>query len=277
MRLVTLIAVIFLTSLTIRLQAQLVDEMEEQEARFYAQTKQINQFFRRFNGEEDEEGNRYYPKDRKYRNARLRRDYLSMLFDENNGSVEDNLKVDFVKDVIDQSNADYLDFKGGDWFAEVNTTFKHNGQNKPVILFLKLEKDRLGTKWTIEKVLCDFFEPYFEKSSGNSNKFLHPMSHELDFMNLRKAFADKDSVAEYTVKEFKPDYLTLFIYELRKGNMKFETVKNVKFHFFQIDNWYFELSNFNRPGYNTGWLISNLVKVDSDKTAALLKEYIYGQ
>lgn len=99
------------------------------------------------------------------------------------------------------------------------------------------------------------------------------MSHELDFMNLRKAFENKNPES-YTTDEYTPDYLTLLLYEMKKGNMKFETVKNVRFHFFGIDGWYFELSHFNRPGFNTGWLISNLVKANENEKEQL-KAYIY--
>jgi hypothetical protein len=66
-------------------------------------------------------------------------------------------------------------------------------------------------------------------------------------MNLRKAFSNPDSVSQYTLKKFVPDHLSVFLYEVKKGNLKFKTVQEVKFHFFQIDGWYFELSQFNRP------------------------------
>jgi hypothetical protein len=56
--------------------------------------------------------------------------------------------------------------------------------------------------------------------------------------------------------------------------MKFETIENVSFHFFQLNDWYFQLKEFNRPGYNTGWLISNLSKIPEDQKGMLLK-YIY--
>ena len=52
-------------------------------------------------------------------------------------------------------------------------------------------------------------------------------------------------------------------------------VQEVKFHFFQIDGWYFELSQFNRPGDNTGWLISNLVKIKNESEKNLLRKYVY--
>ena len=139
---------------------------------------------------------------------------------------------------------------------------------------MELEKDHLGSKWVISKVHADLFEPYFVRDTTKIGRFLHPMSHELDFMNLRKALANSDSVSQFTVKRFVPDHLSLFLYEIKKGNMKFKSVNEVKFHFFQIDGWYFELSDFNRPGYNTGWLMSGLVKLNSAADKDLLRKHL---
>jgi hypothetical protein len=62
---------------------------------------------------------------------------------------------------------------------------------------------------------------------------------------------------------------------MRKGNLKFKSVEEMKFHFFQINGWYFELSEFNRPGYNSGWLISSLVKVNNEAEKTLLKKHLF--
>jgi hypothetical protein len=94
-------------------------------------------------------------------------------------------------------------------------------------------------------------------------------------MNLRKAFNNGDSISQFTVKRFRPDHLSVFLYEIKKGNLKYKTVDEVKFHFFQIGGWYFELSEFNRPGYNNGWLISNLVRVKNESEKNLLRKHIY--
>ena len=93
------------------------------------------------------------------------------------------------------------------------------------------------------------------------------MSHELEFMNLQRVFQDnRKNVASYTSRDFEPDPLSLFLYEVKKGNLLFKTIQKVKFHFFQIENWYFEISYVNRTGNNTGWLISSLEKVtEADK------------
>ena len=256
------------------IHAQIIGDMDD-ESKLYAQSKQVNQFFRRFNGEEDEKGKRYYPDDRQYRSAKLRKKYLSILFDESNGGMSNSLKTEFAKDVLDKDVSSILDFHGRDWFSEVNTTFTMNGKPQQITLFMELEKNHLGYKWVIRQVRADVLAPYFNRDTVKIGRFLHPMSHELDFMNLRKAFAKSDSISQYAARDFVPDHLSVFLYEVKKGNLKFATVNEVKFHFFQLNGWYFELAQFNRPGYNTGWLISNLVKLKNEEEKKLLQRHLY--
>jgi len=253
--------------------AQIIGELDDVE-KFRAETKQVNQFFRRFNGEEDEDGNRFYPGDRNYRSNSLRKSFLKVLFDHENPGLDKQLARDFMNEVNDRSNPAYLDFHQDNWFAQVNASFLYEGRETQAVLFLKIEKENLGYKWVISRIFFEPFLNYFIKDTTYSKKFLHPMSHELDFMNLKKAFADQDSVEQYLAKGFRPDYLTLFLYEIRRGRLSFLTVKNVKFHFFQIENWYFEVAYFNREGFNTGWLISNLVKYRPEDKK-LLRDFIF--
>jgi hypothetical protein len=248
----------------------------EDESKLYAQTKQVNQFFRRFNGEEDEKGERYYESDKPYRTLPLRKKYLPFLFDLENKNITTSLKKEFLEAVLESQKSEFLDFHAGNWFTEVNSTFKNGTKDQNVILFLKIQSERLGYEWVIDGVNSSSYQTLFNKDTTASKKFIHPMSHEIGFMNLRKAFVDNRTPESYTADEFSPDHLTLFLYELKKGNLKFESVQDVKFHFFQIKGWYFELSEFNRPGYNTGWLISNLMKV-TPKESELLKNYLYGK
>lgn len=255
------------------LSGQIVDDRED-ESKLYAQSKQVNQFFRRFNGEESEKGDRYYPGDKQYRSTKLRKKYLGILFDENNDEVSSSLKIDFIKDVLDKDQSSILNFNGPDWYSEVQVIFTMNGKEQPITLYMELEKAQLGYKWVIKRAHADMFDPYFQRDTIKVGKFLHPLSHELDFMNLRKAFVNKDSVAQYAAKKFVPDHLSIFLYEVKKGNLKFKTVHQVRFHFFQLDGWYFELSQFNRQGYNTGWLISNLVRLNNEAEKKLLLTYL---
>jgi hypothetical protein len=263
-------ATVLLASLPLHAQLGELDE-----SKLYAESKQVNQFFRRFNGEEDEKGNRYNKDDKQYRSDKLRKKYLKIVFDDSNAGMTADLKTEFVKDVLNKGNKSILDFHGINWFSEVQATFSMNGKNQSVTLFMELEKSHLGYKWVIRKVHAPMFDSYFKRDTTRIGNFLHPLSHELDFMNLRKAFATSDSINQYTVKQFVPDHLSVFLYEVKKGNLKFKYVSEVRFHFFQLDGWYFELADFNRPGYNTGWLISNLAKLNTPTDRDLLRRYLY--
>jgi len=266
---------LILLSSSAHCHAQLVGEMDD-ESKLYAQTKLVNQFFRRFNGEESEKGDRYYPGDKAYQSVKLRKKYIGILFDESNKGISSDLKSQFGKTVLENKTKPVLlDFHGGNWFAEVHTTFALNGKDQPIILFMELEKAQLGSKWVINKIHSDLFATSFVRDTTKVGRFIHPMSHELDFMNLRKAFDRNDSIAQFTSKHFVPDHLSVFLYEVKKGNLKFRTVNEVKFHFFQVDGWYFELSEQNRSGYNTGWLISNLVKVNGEADKKVLQKFLY--
>src|SRR5688572_19696801 len=145
-----ILALIFLTGITLPGNGQIVGETED-ESRLYAQSKQVNQFFRRFNGEEDEKGNRYYPGDKQYRSDKLRKQYIRILFDESNANIGNTLKTEFARDILDNPEKSILNFHGGNWFAELKTTFTMNGRNQSVVLFMELEKHRLGTRWVIQK------------------------------------------------------------------------------------------------------------------------------
>jgi hypothetical protein len=272
-------SVIFLIFLTIPMlsSSQIVEDYLGDETNLYARTKQVNQFFRRFNGEEDFKGERYYPEDKDYRNPKLRNTYLANLFNNENGLIDKGLKDQFIADVLKPDNPKFLEFHGGNWFAEVTAKFFYNNIERYLTLFLELEEDTVGSKWVITNI---YFEPFLRAFADQDSlrrvgqKFLHPMSHELDFINLARAFQDKESLENYIAWKYHPDYLTLFIYEYKTGELQFNTITNVKFHFFQLDGWYFEISEYNREGNNSGWLISTLMKInESDKE--ILTKFIY--
>lgn len=239
-----------------------------------ASTKQVNQFFRRFNGEESTKGQRFYEGDKDFRSKALRDRYLNVLFDNSNASITDPLKDEFIRRVNSQSNPLYLDFHGNDWFAEVTAKFLYQGADVYITLYMKIEEENLGYKWVMSDVYFPHFKKLFNSTSAESTRFIHPMSHEIDFMNLIRVFNDKDNIELYIEKESEPDYLSMFLYELKKGNLKYQSVTDLKFHFFQIGGWYFELSNFNRPGANSGWLISNLMKVDNEGNKDAIIKFI---
>ncbi len=245
------------------------------ETELYASTKQVNQFFKRFNGEEDQKGRRYYQNDKAYRDATLRKNYITILFNDENANIPKERKKAFINDVTDKKNPQYLNFHEEGWFAEVSAIFTRAGKEENVSLFFKIQAQGQGYEWVLDKVTSVQYQQYFSKDETDEKSFLHPMSHELDFMNLHKSFRNQKGV-DFTGDNFKPDYLSVFLYELGNNTITFSTVKNLKFHFFQCDGWYFQISEYNRPGYNSGWLISDLTPIKNEDIPAL-KAYIYDQ
>ena len=267
---------VFLLALCLKVDAQVMGSLGEvqiDEREFYTMTKQMGQFIHRFNYEEDPTGKRLYASDKDYRNAAKRKDALPLLFDLDNPRTSGNLRNFFVEDLL--KNRQFLEFLGGNWFSEVSAKFKWKGQDVDISLIMTLEKDGLGSKWVISNVFFSEFQKYFPQGelADREKHFLHPMSHELDFMNIYKIFNDPQIVEYYASTDYQPDYLTLFFYEIKQGTLKFNHVESVKFHVFQIQNWYFEVSWFNRSGYNSGWLISNLIYLKEEEKEALLKLY----
>ncbi|MBR6438514.1 MAG: hypothetical protein IKS65_04955 [Bacteroidales bacterium] len=248
-------------------------DVQVDEREFYTMTKQMGQFIHRFNYEEEPTGKRLYEKDKDFRNENKRKEALPLLFDLENPRTSGTLRNFFVEDLI--KNKQYLEFLGGNWFSEVSAKFKWKGKDVDISLIMALEKDGLGSKWVLSNVFFSEFQKYFPQGelAEREKHFLHPMSHELDFMNIYKIFEDSQTVEYYASTDYQPDYVTLLFYEIKQGNLKFDHVESVKFHVFQVKNWYFEVSWFNRSGYNSGWLISNLVYLKDEEKEALLKLY----
>ena len=255
-------------------KAQSIGNVQFDEANLYAMTKQMGQFIRRFNYEEDQFGYKINPKDPAYRNTEKRRQSMAILFDQQTYGSQPELQQFFIEDVT-SNDSTFMTFLGGRWYSEVSATFKYKGKPVNIIMILGVEQEGLGSKWVLNNIYFSEFNKLFltGEITEKEKHFLHPMSHELDFMNIYKIFKEPEVIEYYASKSFEPDYLTLFFYEIKRGNLVFEQVDTVKFHVFQIKDWYFEVSWFNRSGSNAGWLISNLMYIPEKEKKDLIKFY----
>ncbi|MGW8122975.1 hypothetical protein ACV07N_09990 [Roseivirga echinicomitans] len=251
--------------------AQIVGENYAIEQQLIASTKQLNQFFKRFNGEEDVKGRTFESDDKQYRSEKLRKKYLSILFDGEDTDITTETKLNFIERVTREDKPEFLNLHSKGWFAVVNTTFLYKGQQMPLVLYMKVQQEGLGYEWVIADIAFDPYKTMFDKQRGETKVFLHPMSHELDFMNLRKALLKGGVPESYTPADFEPDLLTVFLYEVKMGILQFQTVNRMNYHFFSIDGWYFSLTNFNRANDNSGWLISDLLQINASQKEDLLK------
>lgn len=274
-RLISTVFLILILCFPANIIAQNINGFQTDESVLYSMNKQVGQFVRRFNMEEDEFGKFLLKTDKRYHNNRIRAEILPSMFDNVNPRTAGNLKTYFIDDVTNKKHPVFLNFLDKDWYAEVSATFFADGQEVNIILYLTLEEENLGSKWIISNVYYSYFPNLFPEADTleKAKYFLHPQSHELDFMNLHKALDDPGHIEYYASQAYSPDYLTLFFYQMKKKKLKFKEINSVKFHFFQISNWYFELSYFNRNMNNSGWLISNLIYIDDEKKHELIKNY----
>ena len=256
---------------------QQVGQVVYDESLFYSEVKQVNQFFRRFNNEENAMGVRYADHTPEFRNNEMRKPFLVSLFDRQGFSIPAEVRDAFVKEVTDDGAPLYLDFYGEEWYAELTTTFLWNGEQRTILLYLKLEPEYLGYKWVISNVEVAEYNNLYRKVNQEERigVFLHPMSHEIDFMNINNAFQDVDKIGCYIGKNFKPNHLSLFIDAMRKQHISFVSVNHVKFHFLQFDGWWFEINYLNRSDVNSGWLITNLLKINNDDYISLKRAFDY--
>jgi hypothetical protein len=263
------------SALNVHSQGRNIGSFEMDETELYAMTKQMSQFISRFNYEEDQFGKKLLPSSPDYRNSSKRKTFLPLLFDSENLRTSSALKDFFIDDLTKNTDSSYIKFLGGRWYAETEASFEYQGKQVSVIMILMIEKEGLGSKWVLTNVYFPTFNKLFPEGeiTEKEKHFLHPMSHELDFMNIHKAFNQTEVIEYYASKSFSPDFLTLFFYEVKMGRLKFKQVNTLKFHIFQINDWYFEVSYFNRPGMNTGWLISNLMYIKEIEKQSVIKFY----
>ena len=106
-----LLLALLLTLGAMPLNAQSVGDFQMDETHLYAMTKQMGQFIRRFNYEEDQFGNKLNPKDPSYRNRQKRQQSLAILFDQQTYGSQPDLQRFFIEDVT-SGDSTFMTFLG---------------------------------------------------------------------------------------------------------------------------------------------------------------------
>ena len=245
------------------------------EKKLLHEVKQLDQFIARFNLSENIYGDKY-PQETKDSSQMLlsskvnvRKKVLKSLFDYENSKNDTSLIKNFIKVVSENSKE--ISFDKGNWFAEVNTIVKLNGNEKNAQIILQIEKNsKKELKWVIRGVKADFLN----FSSKVTEDFINPMSHETYFIDLKKVFENRHSVRQYAYKDFNPDEFSIFLYLISQNNVQLKQIYSISYHFLQIDNYVFTIDFFNRTSFNSGWLISNLFEVNASQKQRYLEDVL---
>jgi hypothetical protein len=112
----------------------------------------------------------------------------------------------------------------------------------------------------------------------SKNRFINPASHANNFIDLGRALNDKTHLTDYLdLQYFSRSHSIGFYNAIMNDQIKFITVKNVKYYFLQIDPWIFTVEYFSRQTLNSGWLINSMKEVSEPEKEQykkdLLEEY----
>jgi hypothetical protein len=244
--------------------AQKINHFEDEN--FDSEVKQIEDFIDRFNFSPDSYFIKNYEKkfpEKKYSREAM----IKMLF--NNQSFKpgasDTIKK-FISTVLNPKKEYYLNFYQKYWYAELDCKFERKGTPVKIKLILELEVADTVTyacSWVICGIKSDLISI---PDIRDSSKFINPSSNGTDFIGLDRILNDKKNIISYFNSNFKPSNLTLFVNELRKGNLNFIQVNSVTYHFLQVKGWEFEVSYFLNNTKSSGWLISKLNKLPSNES-----------
>ncbi len=239
--------------------------LDPTEYNFAFQVKQVDEFIERFNG--DTSTLLYEYRSQKFPNKQMDREIMiKTLFDNMKGDWNFNLVKAFIKEVTDPEKPIYISFYDDDWYALLECNILYKGRKEKAIITLAVEKEEdYSSKWVIRGVKADFLDIQGEDSD---HVFLNPVSHGTDFMNLSQLFkADKKHIKSYLYRNFHPGGMALFIHELIDGNITFQQVNTITYHFLQVNGWVFSLRKVYRESPNSGWLISNIQRIGTKDKA----------
>ena len=268
MKTTTLFLIIF--SIGFQLNAQITLEQngkKEALPNMILQVKQLDEFVNRFNYKQDFYGKKIttqfesqFPRDK----------YIFLLFNKEDERMQQNnatyiqLINSFIADVTSGSGK-YIAKYSTQTYAIADCKLNYKGKPVKATLVLNREVTDKYAKWVIRNIHADFLEI---PENGVLNS-LPPNSHEIDFTSLKKALDKKQNLSSLLPNDKPYDAVSTFMFLTAKGELKFQYVETLKYIILDIDNWAIAVENYNRDSENSGWLISNISKVNNELKAYL--------
>ena len=241
---------------------------------FAFKVKQIDEFMERFNNAQSTLIKRYVQEHYSV-DSLSRASLLVSLFNQQDTTWDETTVRSFVDDVTHEATPSAtLNFYDGGWYAELDCIGEYRGkiENFTLVLSLEVLPQGRGSKWVINGVEAGFLGLGYDTDRSRT---LHPASHDTDFMNLITALQDTLNFRNYLSARAQPSQLLLFLDELCEGHLVFKQVSDITYHFLQIDNWIFKVRDYRRDTANSGWLISELIRVTDAQKLLYQKRMLY--
>jgi len=235
---------------------------------FIYEVKEIDEFFERFN----DAPNSFLRGVYKARHIKFnidRRRLIRSLFNDENTSRDSVMINQFIAEVTKKKKPVYLDFYGGNWYAELSCKFKYNSSTIIIPIIMKIEMNQnKGSKWMIVAVGSSTLKSKIDvtemiQSKTNTN-IISPTSHGTNFVSLKRAFDDKENLSSYFDAVYLRRSHMLELYNaILNRQIEFLNVVKIKYHFLLSDKWILTVEDFPRETLNSGWLINHMQRVSS--------------
>jgi hypothetical protein len=277
-----ILCLLFFSLLSYTAHAQVfANDAGAREKHFIYEVKQIDEFFERFNNDTGS----FIRKEYRTRHIKYTIDrpkLIKSLFNYETKTWDPAVINNFVKEVTLTQSPINLNFLADGWFAEANCKFQYNGVPVDIPIILRIiADDRNRSRWMIAAVKSNILKAspsddgtHIEEN-GKKLKFINPASHSNNFIELDKAFNDKDNLADY----FEPAFFNrnnalVFYNAVLRSRIKFLSVHDITYHFLQAGKWIFTVQYFQRESLNAGWLINSLKKVSAEDKKQYLKNLL---
>lgn len=255
--------------------AQLVTSDNKQLPRNYLiKVKQFNEFIDRFNYQKDFLNQDIGPA---FSEKMPRECYIGLLF---NSSFDNKMPEKIMNDTLVENfiqmvcrDSLFIDTYSELVFAELKCRVTVNGKNSYLFVLARQEVDH-GLKWSFVSVHPDF-DPEGKREGGERHyispetqseqpDYIPPLSNETNFIVLKKILTGKNNLGIYTAKHHNPERINDFYHAIGTGELKFNYVESITYYLFDVPGWIMIVRNFQRDTANSGWLISELRRIEED-------------
>lgn len=224
----------------------------EEEIFLMQKVKLLDEFIARFNYEKKIDGSRITEKNKP---ELSRKQMITSLIDYNFYVLSPPDSIEAFTDYFIKNNIG-ISFDTSDWRAEVNTKMKLDNKAVDVLLIMQIETNENGeSKWVFKNAEAPFLVS--QKNQGG-NKFIQPLSHELNFSEFRNVFKNPENITQYASRDYQANQLSAFFRLVESNRLKYEQVNSIQF-VFEYPKYTFKISKHTRAEHNSGWLITKII------------------
>ena len=234
---------------------------------FQIRVKQVSQFFDRFNNT-DEEFIQLYTDAKE--EAPSRSDAVRYLL----APGVTNAPARQFLEAVAEGDIETIAYRDKNWYAHALAHVNYKGTPDTLWLSFQIVQEiDESFKWVITGARANFLS--LSRSVGT--RFINPMSHEINFIDLYTVMDDHGHAVDYVAPSFDGDDLTLLIDAINEGHLVFAGIGHLRFFFLQLEGWIIGIDKYNTLGAAGGWLIDVLLPVRAEEKEAFKRNQLYIQ